>query len=712
MELEELYNEGFTQNREISWLRFNERVLMEAADSSVPLFERLKFISIFSSNLDEFFMVRVGSLLDMMETDDDEIDNKSGLKPSEQLEVIHETVKPLYAVRDWLYRRIENKLRNRGIYCLRHDELTHDDKKFANEFFKSRIRPKLEPQVLSAGDPFPELKNNTDYAVGLIRGERENQCAIVQIPDVSEKFVVLPNKSGQEGQLRYILTEEIVLMNMRKIFLPFEVEGKAIMKMTRNADIKPDEESSDLRADFRDKMQALVNKRTVMAPDRLETDRRLPIELREFLLDKLELSAKQHFITRAPLSMGYVFALEDHLSDEMRKKLCYEPFEPYDQLEGIKSRVIDIAKRRDIFSSYPYDSMDPLLSLLKEAGEDDSVKEIHMTIYRLADKTSIIDYLGRAAKKGKKVKVVIELRARFDEQHNIDWSDRLEEAGCEIFYGNPDFKVHSKLLQLVFDGEDGDRYITQIGTGNYNEKTAKLYTDMSLITSDQKIGREAAKFFSDMTKNKLDGEYDRILAAPSELRDKVVDLIERETKKGRKGRIFFKINSITDALVIEKLAEASCAGVKVRMIVRGICCLLPGIPGATENIEIVNVVGRFLEHSRVYIFGDGDDEEMYIASSDMMTRNTVRRVELACPIYDENIRRRIKHTLYLNYMDNVKGRRLSSDGLYEKKRQRPGQQRIDSQRILMLESEEKQQRRAQRLKSESEDADIKSRSED
>jgi polyphosphate kinase len=683
--MSELYEEGFTQNREISWLRFNERCLLEAADTSVPLFERLKFISIFVSNLDEFFMVRVGSLLDMQYADNDEVDNKSGMTPEEQLTSIYMMIPSLYDQKDKLYKRVEKDLRRNGVYCLNWHELSDREYEYVDSYYKMVLEPRLQPIVIRDGESFPNLKNKATYIVGTVSRDDGRAYAILPIPSLEKDFLTIPEEIGGRDTFKYILAEEILRMKFEEIFAPLKVENHAMISITRNADFKPVEENSDLSENFREKMRELVDMRRGFSPDRLDADRKLDYGLEDFLLKSLGLTRDQYFITDTRMSLDYVYDIEDLLPPDKKAKLCYAPFRPVDQMSRRQGRVMDLVKKKDVLSSYPYDSMYMMLNLLKEAAVDPMVREIRMTIYRLASHPMIVEYLIRAAENGKKVRVLMELRARFDEQNNIDWSDRLEEAGCRVYFGDEDYKVHSKLCQIVMKTEDGrDEFITQIGTGNYNEKTAKLYTDLSLITYDQNIGRDAHKFFIDTITHKLDGHYDYILASPSELKTRVIELIEREKAKGEKGRIFIKINSITDADIIKKLSEASCAGVKIRMIVRGICCILPGIEYYTENIDIVNVVGRFLEHSRVYVFGSGEDEVMYIASADFMTRNTERRFELACPIYDSDIKRRIKKILYLNFNDNVKGRRLNSMGIYEKKRR--GSRRINSQEELKYEA--------------------------
>lgn len=680
--MRELYHEGFTQNRELSWLRFNERVLEEAADPSVPLFERLKFIAIFSSNLDEFFMVRVGSLLDLRDAGEEEEDPRSGWSASRQLAEIDERMPALMAKRDRLYEEVSRELAEVGVVCVSADRLREGERRYVEQYYRNKMAPHLSPLVLTDRKPFPALRNKTTYLAGTLRTERGQAFALLPLPDREAPFLLLPPEDGETDGLRFILIEEIAAAYFSALCAPFVPEEQVLISITRNADTKAAEENSDLGEDLREKMQALVDLRRHLAPLRLEIKGEISRALRAFLLERLDLTERQCITTSAPPVMRFVYALEETLSGTQKASLCYPPFVPSSVLRA-GTKVFALAERQDILSCYPYDSMAPLLALLREAADDRAVTEIRMTIYRLAEHPMIITHLIRAAENGKKVRVLLELRARFDEQKNIDWSERLERAGCRVYYGSEEYKVHSKLCQVVRRTKEGVRFITQIGTGNYNEKTACLYTDLSLITCDREIGEDAARFFEDLVRDEREGHYHTLLAAPSELKEKLIALIEAETAKKERGRIFLKINSLTDADLIEKLSEASAAGVRVRMIVRGICCLLPGVEYCTETIEVVNVVGRFLEHSRVYVFGSGEDETMYISSADLMTRNTMRRYELACPIREERLRKRIRHLLYLGFHDTVKGRRMDRCGVYRKK----GGRRLDSQAQLLSEIE-------------------------
>lgn len=668
----------FTQNRELSWLKFNERVLMEAADETVPLLERLKFVSIFASNLDEFFMIRVGSLFDLMAVEKDAIDWKSNLTPQEQLDRIYRAVTPVYALREKIYNDIVEGLKAHDVYALSYEELEDVEKTFVKEYWAEDILPILSPQIVDTHHPFPHLQNKASYvATSLEFKGNKKKFGIVPVPPSLPEIVYLPG-SGT----RFIKTEDILLKFVDKVFVKHSVSEKTILYITRNADITPDDELGSVDLDFKIRMQSLLKKRARLGIVRLELSHQVSDNLIAYFMEKFQVEQHQIFVTTAPIKMSYVYGLEDYLSKSTRKALTYKPFQP--QPPAGVSPDVPMTKQimeRDIFLSYPYEMMEPFLRLVRESSQDENVISIKITIYRLASKAKLVDYLCAAAENGKDVTVLIELRARFDEQNNIDWSERLEEAGCRIIYGFEDYKVHSKLC-LITRREKGEiKYITQVGTGNYNEKTAALYTDLSLMTSNYKLGLDANEFFKNMGIGNLEGEYQNLLVAPVSMKRTLLQLIDEEMAKGRSGYVRIKINSLTDMDIINKLKDASCAGVQIDMIIRGICCILPGIPGMTENLYVTNVVGRFLEHSRVYCFGKGREEKMFISSADFMTRNLDRRVEVGCPIYDEDVKSRIREILDVAAFDTVKGRILKSDGKYEKKPQ--GKLPLSSQDFLI-----------------------------
>lgn len=671
---------SYTQNRELSWLRFNDRVLEEAMDATVPLLERLKFVAIFTSNLDEFFMIRVGSLYDLHHVNPESIDNKSGMTPQEQLSAIYRAVRPLYAKRERCFYDIENQLRVHGIFCLSFEELEMQEAKFVKQYFKQSIAPILSPQIVDSHHPFPNLQNKALHVAARLKYKGKETFGCVPIPSALPEILYLPG-----NQVRFIRIGDIVQQYLDQLFPGYTCTERVQLCLTRNADITPDDDALDYTGDFRDKMQKVLGRRKRLAPVRLELSSAISTEFEEYLCQKLSLSHHQIYITRAPLTLKFAYDLAGRLSEARRSLLSYQPFVP--QTPGYLAgpeKISRLVQREDVLLSYPYESMNPFLQLLKEAAGDPSVISIKITIYRLASKAKLVEYLCAAAENGKDVTVLIELRARFDEQNNIDWSERLEEAGCTIIYGFEEYKVHSKICLITRRDHGAIRYLTQIGTGNYNEKTAAMYTDLSLLTMDQSIGRDANEFFKNMMIGNLNGAYEHLLVAPVSLKSTLLSLIEEEMKKGTDGRILLKLNSVTDLDLIEKLRDASRAGVQIRMIVRGICCILPGIAGETENLHITSIVGRFLEHSRIYCFGSGSSERMYIASADFMTRNTERRVEVACPIYSAKVQQKIHRILDVCLQDNVRARLLQSDGTYC--HVQGGDAPLDCHQILMEEA--------------------------
>lgn len=662
---QKIWEQGYTQNRELSWLQFNARVLAEAEDENVPLLERFKFLAIFTSNLDEFFMIRVGSLCDMAAVDKEHTDSKSGLTAKEQLHLIYKAVEPLYARRDAAFSDVDSKLSAIGLRRLTMDSLAPDEQKYIRRYFKDIIAPVLSPQIVDSHHPFPHLEGKVLHIAALLSHKKTERLGLLPVPASLPPVVFLP-----ETPSRYILTEDILLAYADHMFEMYDVLEKTVLCVTRNADIQVDDETFGVEGgDFRKKMEKLLRQRRRMAVVRVEINRPISDHFKEHFRSRFEVSDAQIFLSRtAPLKLGYAFSLGEHLPEKKRAFLSDAPFTPQQPaMLSAGQSLLKAALQRDILLSYPYESMEPFLQMIREAANDPAVLAIRITIYRLASKAKLVEYLCAAAENGKDVTALIELRARFDEQNNIDWSERMEEAGCKIIYGFEDYKVHSKICLITRRERGAVRHITQVGTGNYNEKTAKQYTDVSLITADERIGQDAGAFFNNMALGNLSGHYSRLFVAPTSLKNNILALMDEQIAKGKDGYILLKFNSLTDIDVIAKLREASCAGVTVEMIVRGICCLLPGVPGHTENITVTSIVGRFLEHSRIYVFGRGDEEKMYISSADLMTRNTERRVEIACPIDDPAVRTRLHDILYAMQHDTVKARVLQPDGTYCKK---------------------------------------------
>lgn len=671
----------YMQNRELSWLTFNERVLEEARDPSNPLAERLKFVSIFTSNLDEFFMIRVGSLYDMAVMGDDQVDSRTGLLPSQQLEAIYRRAVLLMEQRDQVYAQLQTQLQAYGVCEVSPGQLAGKDKDFLKTYFKTQLLPILSPQIVDINHPFPHLQNKSVYVVARLHGKDRSLFGIVPVPPSAPEVVYLPG----EG-LRYVRTEQLLLDNLKRVFDPYGVAEKNCVCVTRNADIAPQDEGFDVDDDFRCQMQKLLHKRKRMAVVRLECAAPLSEALSAFLCKRCHVAPAQIFLSRAPMRMGFVHPMLKKLPEPLHSALLYPPFSPQTPPKPKRETYLHLVQRRDLLLSYPFESMEPFLRLIREAASDPSVLSIQITIYRLAQKARLVEYLCAAAENGKEVTAVIELRARFDEQNNIDWSERLEDAGCRVIYGFSDYKIHSKVCLITLKGKSGIQYVTQIGTGNYNEKTSEQYTDLSLITADQGIGLDAAEFFKNMAVGNLEGSYHNLLVSPSNLKQIILLLIGEETARGSHGRIIMKMNSLTDYDVMEKLAEASRAGVRVDLIIRGICCLRPGVPGHTERISVTSVVGRFLEHSRIYSFGSGENQRLFLGSADMMTRNTQRRVEVICPVYATHTKARLNHILDILLRDTVKARALDSEGSYQKKVPAPGAPGLSSQDFFMDEA--------------------------
>ena len=672
----------YTQERELSWLRFNERVLEEARDESVPLFERLKFAAIFTSNLSEFFMIRVGSISDMTLSKEHHVDSKSGLTPRQQLQAIFKAVPALYKQRDKIVSQLETRLRSCNICCLTPEELDGKERKQAERWFRDYVQPVLSPMVVDVHHPFPHLPSGSLAVALTLRLDGVTRFGLVPIPKSLPPYLLL-----EERGLRYLLTEQVVLAFADVLFENCRVVEKCVLSVTRNADISPEDEDYDVGEDFRAHMQKVLKKRARLSPVRLEIQGEASQELEQYLCQRLELGSEQVFRSKAPLAMGYVYALEGKLPPESAAALRYPPYTPQWPAGLVKGeKLIPQILRRDALLFYPYHSMEPFLRLVKEAAGDPAVLSIKITIYRLASTAKLVEYLAAAAENGKDVTVLMELRARFDEQANIAWAQRLEEAGCTILYGFEEYKVHSKICLITRREHGRIQHITQIGTGNYNEKTAKLYTDYCLMTASPAIGADGTAFFQNMATSNLEGEYHQLLVAPNGLKKKLLELIDGETEKLRRGQpaaIFLKVNSVTDREIIDSLARASQAGVPVTLNVRGICCLRPGVPGLTDNIQVFSIVGRFLEHPRVYAFGVGEGTRVYIGSADMMTRNTERRVEIACPVLDPAVRAQILRDMEIYRADNVKARILQPDGSYVKADRPEGAPAVDAQAAFM-----------------------------
>lgn len=673
---------NYTQNRELSWLRFDQRVLEEARDKSVPLLERMKFVAIFTSNLDEFFMIRVGSLYDMVQTDEKHRDSRSGMTPQEQLDAIYEAVAPLYKERDKTYTEIKKELSPYGVCGLDFKELEADEKKYVKKYFKEQILPVLSPQIVDSSHPFPHLLNKDIYVTASLN-KKEQMLGIVPVPTYVSDILMLPGHD-----IRYIRMEKVIMEYLHLVFDQYEVSDPNYICVTRNADVSPNDEALEVTDDFRKLMQNTLHKRRRMAVVRLETAEKLSAKMQEYFCEKFKITPAQIFRTKMPMKLEYMFSIAGNLPESMKRSLVYEPFSPQKSAHVQEGSMLKQVKKQDILLFYPYESMDPFLKLIKDASADSNVMTIKITIYRLAKKARLVEYLCAAAENGKEVTVLIELRARFDEQNNIDWSERLEEAGCRVIYGFDGYKVHSKICLITYRNRNEIQYITQVGTGNYNEKTAAMYTDLSLMTADPRIGQDAAEFFKNMSIGNLQGSYQYLIVSPVSLKSSILQMMDEEIRKGKDGRIVMKMNSVTDVDFIRKVSEASRAGVRVDLIVRGICCILPGVPEYTENVRVMSVVGRYLEHPRIFSFGTGKEQKIYIGSADMMTRNTEKRVEVACPVLDEQIRRQINHDLKVMLSDNVKARVMQKDGTYTKRKLKDESsgKMIDSQAVFMEEA--------------------------
>lgn len=651
----------YMMNRELSWLKFNERVLNEAGNPKVPLAERLTFVSIYQSNLDEFYRVRVGTLMDQMDVSEVVRENKTNMTSEEQVKAIIRATRELEEKKTVIYEQLMGELEPKGIRLINFNKLSAEEGKILEEYFDREIAPYLSANIVSKQQPFPFLKNKDIYAVALLesKGGKTRTAIIPCSNNVFRRLIDIPTRKGT-----FLLSEELILQFLPKFFKNYSVKEKSLIRVTRNADIDT-EMIYDEDLDYRDAMENLIKERKRMNPVRMEFTGTLNKKMMHALCKTIHVEKEHVFRSEVPLDLSFVFAIQSYLKNTNAGELFYprRTPRPTPQLNDKESLIPQILEK-DVLLSYPFESMKSFINLLYEAAEDESVVSIKMTLYRLANKSQIVDALVEAAENGKEVVVLV---ARFDEENNIEYSRKLEEAGCRVIYGLNGYKVHSKLCLISRKTEQGVSYVTQIGTGNYNEKTSALYTDLSLITGNQEIGKEAAEVFAALLRGETVEETHLLLVAPKCLQNKVLDMIEEEiqhVKNGEEGYIGIKINSLTDKVIISKLVEASQAGVKIEMIVRGICCLIPGVKGYTENITVISIVGRFLEHSRIYRFGTKERENVYIASADFMTRNTLRRVEVAAPVLDERLKNQLDWMFETMMKDDEKGKCLTEKGIY------------------------------------------------
>ena len=650
-------------NRELSWLKFNERVLEEAENPENPLCERLTFASIYQSNLDEFYMVRVGSLVDQMLLAKDIRENKTNMTPEEQLDAILARTKKLNRKRDVVYEEIMENLEQYGVHMLNFHKIEKEDRNYLERYFEAEVAPVISPSIVGKRQPFPFLRNKEIYAVVVLETKKgKEKLGIIPCSSTGiQRLIPVPGKTGT-----YMLSEELILHFVSKIFKGYHIKAKSLLRITRNADIDADA-LYDEDLDYREFMVELIKARKKLAPIRLELSREMDGDVVETLCEYLEVDKNYVFRGDIPLDLSFVFQIQDGL--RKRTELFYEKRIPQKSpLFNSHEPILDQIAKKDRFLSYPYESIKPFLTMLHEAANDEDVVSIKMTLYRVAKQSKVVEALIEAAENGKEVFVLVELKARFDEENNIGWSRLLEDAGCHVIYGLDGYKVHSKLCQIMKKKDGNVEYYTQIGTGNYNEKTARLYTDLSLMTADPKIGTEAARVFQALAMGETVEDMEHLLVAPRCLQNKVLAMIDEEiehAKAGEPAYIGLKMNSLTDKRIMSKLVEASCAGVHIDMVVRGICCLIPGVKGQTENIHIISIVGRFLEHSRIYIFGTQERARIYISSADFMTRNTLRRVEVAAPIEDPDIRMQIQEMFVTMLSDNRKARIMNNKGNYK-----------------------------------------------
>lgn len=676
---------SYTQNRELSWLRFDNRVLDEAFDESVPLFERLKFVSIFESNLDEFLMVRVGGLSDLAELKKQPVDNKSNMTASEQVDAVMAELPGLLTRWESIFKNIEGKLDTLGVHRARIDSLTPEERTFVTRYFQAYVSPAISPLVIDPRHPFPNLRNGALYLACGLDGvtDEESLLGLIEIPASMNRVVEIPSPTGTYS---YILLEDVILACLDSCFGSYKPLDRALIRVTRNADIDPDGEGVEEEEDYRQHMKRILKKRLRLQPVVLAVSGSLEKATLKTIRKALELSRRSVFTCDIPLNLGYVFGIEGKIPEHLRNELLFTPFKPQpnptiDMTRSIREQVL----QHDKLLFYPYEAMNPFLDLVHEAAYDPECISLRITLYRVAKQSRLCESLIDAAENGKEVTVLMELRARFDEQNNIEWAERLEEAGCTVIYGSEGFKCHSKICQLTYREGMALTRLTLLGTGNFNEKTAKLYSDFMLMTAHPGIGEDANLFFRNLSLGNLRGDYRFLGVAPVGLKPLIMRGLDREIQRalaGEPARVFFKLNSLTDREVIDKIAEASCAGVRVDMIIRGISCLKPGVPGKTENVHVRSIVGRFLEHARVYAFGV-DSDMIYLSSADMMTRNTEHRVEIAFPVLDPTCRALVHEYMGMQLRDNVKARSLTSDGTWVPVKRAEGEKPFNSQEALL-----------------------------
>lgn len=676
---------SYTQNRELSWLRFDNRVLDEAFDETVPLFERLKFVSIFESNLDEFLMVRVGGLSDLAELKKQPVDNKSNMTASEQVDAVMAEMPGLLTRWESIFKNIEGKLDTLGVHRARVDSLTPEERTFVTRYFQAYVSPVISPLVIDPRHPFPNLRNGALYLACGLDGvtDEESLLGLIEIPASMNRVVEIPSPTGTYS---YILLEDVILACLDSCFGSYKPLDRALIRVTRNADIDPDGEGVEEEEDYRQHMKRILKKRLRLQPVVLAVSGSLEKPTLKTIRKALELSRRSVFTCDIPLNLGYVFGIEGKIPEHLRNELLFTPFKPQpnptiDMSRSIREQVL----QHDKLLFYPYEAMNPFLDLVHEAAYDPECISLRITLYRVAKQSRLCESLIDAAENGKEVTVLMELRARFDEQNNIEWAERLEEAGCTVIYGSEGFKCHSKICQLTYREGMALTRLTLLGTGNFNEKTAKLYSDFMLMTAHPGIGEDANLFFRNLSLGNLRGDYRFLGVAPVGLKPLIMRGLDREIQRalaGEPARVFFKLNSLTDREVIDKIAEASCAGVRVDMIIRGISCLKPGVPGKTENVHVRSIVGRFLEHARVYAFGV-DSDMIYLSSADMMTRNTEHRVEIAFPVLDPTCRALVHEYMGMQLRDNVKARSLTSDGTWVPVERAEGEKPFNSQEALL-----------------------------
>lgn len=648
----------YTINRDLSWLMFNQRVLDEASDPNVPLFERIRFLSICKTNLDEFFMIRIGSQFDILNVKPEAIDWRNGRPITDMIRLLYRRSQRLLAQIDEVYAKLAMELTRVGIQVVEVDQLNKEERRLLQEIFHTQIAPILSPQVIDAMHPFPHIQNNKMYIGLVLKRKSRRVFGVIPVPDLSVNYIELSASSK-----KYISLEEIVLFYADLVFHNYNIEERTMFHLYRSADINFDEEYYDETVNLKVKMKQLLKKRNQLFPVRIDVSIPTSNAFVRFLAQKINASNYQFLKRQTPLAVDYLMEL---VTKDLRKSFPEHGFEPMTprlpNWFGASTSMTETLLQRDVLLHFPYESMEPFLRLIYESATDKSVLSIKITIYRLAKTAKLIEYLSLAAELGKEVLVVMELRARFDEQNNIDWSERLERAGCKIVYGLDVFKVHSKICLITRKAKQGLVMITQVGTGNYNESTVEQYTDFSLMTSNYDIGLDAVQFFTNISIGSAEGFYKHLIVSPFQIKQQLLRLIEEQIQRGQEGYVRLKINALTDKDLIVALAKASQAGVVIDMITRSISCLRPHVRGCTESIHVISLVGRFLEHARVYQFGKGDNACVYLSSADLMTRNMERRIEVAVPVYDVQIKRQIQEIMAVQMQDNVKARYINSKG--------------------------------------------------